>query len=522
MAQPRLTPRQKMINMMYLVLTALLALNVSKETLDVIAKVEKSLNQTIENFTSQNNLTYADFDQAYMINPTKVGPFKEQADLMRTQTQSLIDKITEYKWMIVRKADGEDARLDSIKSMEDLNIPAQLMITEKPIEFENWRISRGRELRNSIIAYREFLLSIVDPNDSVLIHSIQTNLEIIDPIGSSSETSRTWEQDNFEYLPLIGVITLMSKMQSDIRNAESDVLNYLYSGIDDESYKFNKLMSAVIPTTSTMVVEGSAYEANIFLAAVDSTQDPEIFVNNRRIPVKDGIGTWRTPTNIAGHYKWGGVINYKAPDGRTLSYPFEEEYDVIPPMLTVSPTKMNVFYMGLANPVEINVLGATPGSIRVDATNATIESVGGYEYEVQPHQDYGEAIIKVSAEFDGVRRQLQDKQFRLKPLPPPVAKIGGLSGGGITKPQLNAQSGVAAVLDDFLFDISYTVISFTLSVIKKGFTDDANSQSAFFTPEQKRLLASLNRGENFFVTNIVAVGPDMRERTLPSIIFTIQ
>ena len=83
---------------MYLVLTALLALNVSKETLDVIAKVEKSLNQTIENFTAQNNLRYAEFDQAYTINPQKVGPFKDQADLVRSSSQNLVDKITEYKW----------------------------------------------------------------------------------------------------------------------------------------------------------------------------------------------------------------------------------------------------------------------------------------------------------------------------------------------------------------------------------------------------------------------------------------
>ncbi|MCD6347573.1 MAG: gliding motility protein GldM, partial [Bacteroidales bacterium] len=379
MAHPKLTPRQKMINMMYLVLTALLALNVSQETLDVIAKVEKSLNHTIENFTSQSNLTYADFEQAYLINKSKVGPFKEKADQLRTITQGLIDKINQYKWNIVREADGKDAKLDSIKTLDNMNIPAQIMITEKPVGFDNKKISRATDLRYSINQYRDTLLSLLDTNDSILAHSIKTALEIKDIPGSGREPSRSWEQDNFEYLPLIGVITLMSKLQSDVRNAESDVLNYLYSGIDEESYKFNKLMSAVIPVTSTMVVEGSPYEAQIFLAAVDSTQDPEIFVNNRKISVKDGIGTWKT-TSTVGHHKWGGLINYLAPDGRTLSYDFEEEYDVIPPVLIVSPTKMNVFYMGLANPVEISVPGATPGSIRVSATNADIAPTGGYKY----------------------------------------------------------------------------------------------------------------------------------------------
>ncbi len=522
MAQIRLTPRQKMINMMYLVLTALLALNVSKETLDVITKVEKSLNQTIENFTSQNNLTYADFSQAYTINPSKVGPFKEKADLLKKETQSLIDKINQYKWEIVKEADGKSAKLDSIKNLDNVNVPAQIMLTNKPISFENKKICRATDLRNSINQYREKLISLVDPNDSVLIHSIETALEIKDIKSSGREPGRTWQQNNFEYLPLIGVITLMSKMQSDIRNAESDVLKYLYSGIDEESYKFNKLMAAVIPITSTMLVEGSPYEAKIFLAAVDSTQDPEIFVNNRKIEVKNGIGIWKAGTKKAGHYKWGGLINYKAPDGRILSYDFEEEYDVIPPVLIVSPTKMNVFYEGLPNPVEISVPGATPGSIRVNATNASIEHVKGYEYEVRPTKNYGEAIIKVSADFNGTRRQMPDKRFRLKPLPDPVAKIAGKSSGVISKAELLAQKGVMAVLEDFLFDLKYTITSFKVVIQQNTYTDFRESKNPYFTNEQKRLLGTLKTNDRFFIEDITAIGPDNRTRVLPNLVFKIK
>jgi gliding motility-associated protein GldM len=523
MAQQKLTPRQKMINMMYLVLTALLALNVSKETLDVIAKVEYSLNQTIENFVSQNNLTYADFEQAYMVNPEKVGPFKEKADQVRQQSQILVDKINEYKWAIVKEADGEDkARLDSIKNMEDVNVPAQIMLTEKPIDLDNKKISRATDLRNSINAYREFLLTIVDPNDSVLVQSIVTGLEIVDIQGTRNEPSRSWEQDNFEYLPLIGVITLMSKMQSDVRNAESDVLNYLYSGIDEESFKFNALMPVVIPKTSTMVVEGNPYEAEILLAAVDTTQDPSISVNGRAIQVKDGVGLWRTIGEKAGHYKWGGIIRYKAPDGRTLSYDFEEEYDVIPPVLIVSPTKMNVFYEGLANPIEVNVPGSTPGSVQIQVTNGNYRKVSEYSYEVMPTQNYGESIVKVSAEFNGQRRQMPDKRFRLKPVPPPIAKLAGKNSGSIEKSELTTQQGLTAVQDDFLFDIKYTVTRFTIVVTKGEFTDDRVSNSQRFTDEQKRLLSGLRRGDRFVIEDIYAEDPNGREIPLTSINFKIQ
>ena len=523
MAQQKLSPRQKMINMMYLVLTALLALNVSQETLDVIAKVEVGLNQTIENFVSHNNLTYSDFDQAYMVNPEKVGPFKEKAEQIRQESQSLVDKINQYKWLIVREADGKDAKLDSIKSMEDLNVPAQIMLTEKPIDYENKKIARATDLRNSIIAYRELLLTIVDPNDSVLIHSLETGLEIKDIEKSTrDEESKSWEQDNFEYLPLIGVITLMSKMQSDIRNAESDVLNYLYSGIDEESFKFNALMPVVIPLTSNMVVEGNPYEAQILLAAIDTTQNPVITVNGRQIDVKDGVGVWRTVPTKSGHFKWGGVLSYKAPDGRTLRYDYEEEYDVIPAIFNVSPTKMNVFYESLPNPILVTVPGADPGSTQVSVTNGNLRKISEFDYEVTPTQNYGESVVSVSASFEGVPKKMGDMRFRLRRVPPPIAKIAGKNGGSIQKNVLTTQQGLTAVQDDFLFDIKYTVTRFTIVVTKGEFTDDDEARSQMFTEKQKRLLAGLRKGDRFFIEDIYAEGPDGKEISLSGIIFKIQ
>lgn len=519
MAQLKLSPRQKMINMMYLVLTALLALNVSKETLDVIAKVEKSLNQTIENFTNQNNLIYADFSQANMVNPEKVGPFKDKADLVKIESQALIDKITKNKWLIVKEADGEDGKLDSIKSMEDVNVPAQIMLTEKPINFETKKISRGLDLRKSIDAYREFLINQLDSKDSVLIRSIESALELKDI--TTGDEKRSWEQDNFEYLPLIGVITLMSKMQSDIRNAESNVLTYLYSGIDEESFKFNDLMAAVIPTTSSTVVLGNPYEIDIFLAARDSTQDPEIFANNQRVTVKDGVGTWRTVPTRLGTHTVKGHLNYLAPDGRTLRYEYEKEFNVIPPVLIVSPTKMNVFYKGLDNPVLVNVPGADPGSIVVNVSNATSNKGEGYEYIIKPTQDYGESVVKVSAAFDGKRQQMPDQRFRLKRVPPPLAKIRGKNGGSISKSDLSITQGVSAVMDDFLFDIKFTITKFTVVITKNQFIEDEPAYDQYFTDKQRALFGNLKTGDRFFIEDIYADGPN-GEVPLTSIIFKIQ
>lgn len=522
MAQPRLTPRQRMINMMYLVLTALLALNVSRETLEVIARVDKSLNQSVESFASKNNLTYAAFENAYQLNKIKVGPFKVKADSVKEQSQKMIDKITEYKWAIVREADGEGASLDSIRNQDQLNIPAQIMLVEQ-IQVGDKRINRAKDLRNSLEEYRNFLLSEVGPNDSLLIASIRKSLTVTDPTPTTRDNGRTWEQDNFEYLPLIGVITLMTKMQSDVRNAESDVLNYLYSNIDAQSYKFNMLQAVVIPQTSKTVVLGSPYEANVILGAFDTTISPRITVGGSVIPYREGHGIYTVNTSKTGIFKWGGVINYTAPDGSNRTYGFEDEYEVIPPILISEPTKMNAFYKGPANPLMISAVGASAKDIKVDITNADIRQVGDFQYEVFPRKAEGTAILTVSALINGKVQTYPPKTYRLNRVPDPTPKVAGLNGGVIEKNRLQAQTGVVAELENFLFDMKFEVKSFKVTVSSSGnFVQDEPSNSALFTPKQKQLISGRKRGELVLIKDIIALGPDGINRPLNPIIFTIQ
>ncbi len=518
MAQAKLSPRQRMINMMYLVLTALLALNVSKETLDVIAKVDKGLIQTNQNFASKNEMTYAAFEKAYTVNPTKVKLWKEKADLLKERSQSVIDLINKFKWDIVREADGADARIDSIDNQDDLNTPAYIMLEEN---YENSNRKRGEILKDSIRSYEQFLHTIIDPSDTTLVKAIERSLQVLDIPATADEPSRSWQQDNFEYLPLIGVITLMTKMQSDIRNSESDVLNYLYTGIDEESFKFNQLIAAVIPG-SNKVIQGYPFEAHVFLSAIDTTQDPQILVNNREIPVVDGRGMYKIPTSRLGKHKWGGIIRYKGPDGRILSYPFENEYEVFPATLIVSPTKMNVFFQGLPNPVQISAIGASAENTTVSITNATIRRTDGFNYIVEPRQNYGEAIIKVSAVINGQRQNYPDQRFRLRRVPDPEARVADMAGGKIPKQRLVAQVGVGAVLEDFLFDYQFEVQRFSVTATVNNYTESEPSTSYRFTQKQKDLINKVPLNQVVVIENIFALGPDGEERDLSAIVFTIQ
>ncbi|MFA5815806.1 MAG: gliding motility protein GldM [Bacteroidales bacterium] len=522
MAQPRLTPRQRMINMMYLVLTALLALNVSRETLDVIARVNRSLNQSVESFASKNNLTYAAFDNAYQLNKVKVGPYKAKADSVKVRSQKMIDKITEYKWAIVREADGKKANLDSIKSQDQLNIPAQIMLVDQ-IQVGGQRMSRAKDLRNSIEQYGKFLLTEVGQDDSVLIGSIRKSLTVADPPPTSRDNGRTWEQDNFEYLPLIGVITLMTKMQSDVRNAESDVLNYLYKNIDAQSFKFNMLNAVVIPTTSRTVVQGNPYEADVLLAAFDTTINPTITVGGQTIPYREGHGIYTVNTSKPGIFKWGGIINYTAPDGSNKGYSFNDEYEVIPPVLISAPTKMNAFYKGVANPLMINAIGASAKDIKVEMTNADIRQVGDFQYEVSPRKAEGEAVLTVTAIINGRTQTYPPQRYRLYKVPDPTAKVGGKNGGKIEKNVLQVQTGVVAELADFLFDMKFEVKGFKVTVSSAGsFVQDEPSNNALFTENQKKLIKGRKLNDRVIINDIIAVGPDGITRQLSSITFTVQ
>ncbi len=519
MAQPKLTPRQRMINMMYLVLTALLALNVSKETLDVIAKVDKGLTQTNENFASKNELTYAAFEKASTIYPTKVAPWKVKADDLKEEAQAVIDLINKYKWDIVREVDGEDARIDSIQSSDDLNAPAFIMLEE---DYENTNQKRGEILKSSISDFREFLHTIIDSADTTLVNTIDKSLDVSDiPGGPDGNTSRSWQQDNFEYLPLIGVVTLMTKMQSDIRNAESDVLNYLYKGIDQESFTFNRLVPAISPI-SNRIIEGSEYVAAVTLSAVDTTQETEVLVNNRVLPVEDGKGMYTVSNPKVGTHSWGGIIRYKTPDGSINSYEFEDEFEVLPATLIISPTKMNVFFMGLENPVQISAIGATPENTRIKISNATFRRVDDFNYVVEPTQNYGEAVIKVSATIDGRVVTYKNQVYRLKRVPDPVAKVNSKSGGKISKEELAAQVGIGAVLEDFFFDYQFVVQRFTVTSTVNTFTEFEPSSSYKFTQKQKDLINKVPRNQRVFIENIYALGNDGEERELLPIIFTIQ
>jgi len=531
MAHEKLSPRQKMIGMMYLVLTAMLALNVSKEAVEAFKKVDKGLTLTVANYALKNNLIYEEFDRAAAENPEKAGKYKteayqvkERADEAFNFLQGLkIEIITETEGPETMAVNGNEVDIEAVKRIDDTNVPSQILIgaNEK---------GKATNLKAVLNEYRDFLISTLDGKNPAAEDALRKSLNTDDGEDPDGQPS-PWENETFQTLPLVAVITILSKFQVDVRNAETEVLNYLYTQIDASSFKFNRLVPIVMPN-SNYIQAGSDYEASVFISAVDTTQVPEIKVGDAILPLDEtGKGLYKVRTSSVGPKRWGGVIALKAPDGTIIDYPFDASYVVGEPNVIVSPTAMNIMYMGIPNPIDISVPGADPDKIRIRVVNGTfttekVKNSAGQNFKgswaVKPNQVGLNVQVIVTADVNGKPTTYKPYDFRVKAIPKPVAVFGTKSFGSIAKNTAAAQQGVYANMPDFDFDLRYTITGFSvLYSDSRGDFVEASTTSNL-TQKQKDLIGRLVRGKNLIIKDIFAKGPDGRTSELAPVILKIE
>ena len=523
MAHGKETPRQKMIGMLYLVLMALLALNVSKDVLDAFILVDEGLTKTTTNFYAKNQSLYGSFDEAYQLNPLKVEEWIGKAKEVREKSQELYDFMQESKKEIVIKAEGENTQavvgdqvdIRYVNAKDNNNVPGEIMILNK----------KGTELREKIKNYREFLVSLVDDkeNYAAIVASIESGLDTADPPPDKKGVAHPWESLYFEHLPLASVITILSKMQSDVRNAESEMVNFLLSQIDAGSFKFNKIEPVVI-ANSDYVFRGQEYKARVYLAAFDSTRDPEILVGGQKLSIENGKGIFTGNTSTTGVKQWSGVIRLLGDDGTAIVREFKHEYQVAEASAVVSPTKMNVFYRSVKNPVSVSVSGVPKENLQVEITKGRISRVPAGDWEVVPGPGADNEIVsvRVFATIDKARRFMGSSDFRVKNVPDPVAEVAGRSQGVIGLGELTSAGGVKAELKNFDFDLDFSITEFTVSaVLSGGFTRTERSDNDRFTRAQLDIVSQLRSGQRITFENVKAIGPDGITRTLNSIVLRI-
>ena len=499
----RMSPRQKMINLMYIVLTAMLALNVSSDVLNGFTLVEDGLKRTNSNVSDRNAALYMQLEEFTRQNPQKGKPWLDKAADVRRQTLSLYEYIDSLKLAIVREADGVDGKVDNILNQDNLEASSKVMVT----------YGNGAKLERRLAAYRKYIAAyIADPKKQA---AIQKALATEPVLQKGSMIKVPWVSGMFENMPVVASVTLLSKLQNDLLFAEGEALQTLVASVDAGDVRVNKLDAFVIPN-SKLVMRGGKYSADIVLAAVDTTQRPAIFVNGRQLPAN--TRTYEFMAGQTGTFTYSGYLDVTRGDGTTSRYPFQSDYTVIEPTATVSATMMNVLYAGINNPISISVPGVAQNAVSATMTNGSLTRSGDH-WNAHPTRVGAECVITVTATLEGRSQTVSTSTFRVRKLPDPTAYIAYKDSKGnenhykgskpFAKSLLLAANGLDAAIDDDLLNVHYSVVDFeTIVFDSMGNAMPEKSAGSRFSERQKTSFRRLSRGKRFYITRIRAKGPD--------------
>lgn len=501
-----ISPRQKMINLMYVVLMAMLALNVSNDVLKGFVLVGDSLDRTIGNAEKENRAIYEDLATQLQANPTKVRPWHDKAQQLRAASDSLCNEAERFKWAIAREVDGADGNPRQLENKEDLEAAATIMLN--PVS------QRGKKLFAHINRYRNFVLSFVSDKRQQAI--IASNLSTDIP-SSPDNLGKNWQEYMFESMPSIAAITMLSKLQSDVRKAESEVLHTLMSNIDVKDIRVNELNAYVLPEATTLF-PGDEFKSRIFMAAVDTTQRPEIYVNGRPI---HGDGRYNFRVGAPGEYNFSGYITMPNAAGEMIRRQFTQKYQVIaPPMgATVAADLMNVLYAGYDNPISVSASGLNADKISLTMSGGTLTAKGNGKYVARPAKVGQEVSFTVTGNVNGKSQTMGAFAFKVRKLPDPSAfiQLGDdmFRGGKVAKGSIVGAQRLGAAIDDGLLNIPFRVLSFECVFFDRmGNVLPRRSEGPNFTDDQRSMIRDLSRGRRFYISSVRAVGPDGIERTL--------
>ena len=519
------TPRQRMIGMMYLVLTALLALNVSVEIINAFVTVNESMETTNANFGKKIEGSYAGFEKALKGSPDKVKPYYDKAMLAKKYTKELVDYINGLKYQLISETEDisiEEAKklnIKEIKRKDNYDTPTTFFIGDS----QDGSAGKSKELKDKIVDYRKKMLELIDPKYKPILDKslgLKTDENYFDKDGQK----QNWEMHNFYHTIIVAAVTILNKTVAEVLNAEFDIVNQLYSDVSAEDFKFDKIDAKVIPS-SNFVLLGDQYQAEIFVAAYDTKSQISAEINGATVQGDSGKIVYKVPATAEGLKKYTGKINVQTTFG-TKQYSFENEYIVAKPSATVSADKMNVFYIGVDNPVTVSVPGIATEKVKPVITGGTMKPTGAGKYivRVENVKPGSKATISINAEFEGKTKPMGKAEFRVKRVPDPLASVGGINEGFIDKGLFAAAGGVIAKMpQDFDFELSFPVTSFTMQTMKGiDLTPKLISRGNKFSDDMINLIKNSKRGQKFWFENVVAKAPGGENRKLTSIILTIK
>lgn len=520
------TPRQKMIGMMYLVLTALLALNVSKEILNAFVIVEDGLNKTNENFDGKNGVLYSKFEKAMADNKVKTEPWYKKAKTIQKRSTELCKMVDDLEAELYKDVQGlpsievaDTFQLKQLDSKDNYDAPTRILLGATPEE--PGADAKIVPFKEELIKFRKELIDIVPAKEKA---NLKIGLNTDDVYSVNDEKMVHWEYNNFDHTTMAATMCILAGIKNDIKNAESDVVGLLLKAITAEDFSFDEVEAKVVPN-SNYVIAGEEFQADIFVSAHSSTQAPEILIGQldtsnvkmpkvigtpEKVEVVAGVGKFKRATGGEGLQNYAGVINVKGPDGAIKAYSFSGDYMVARPSMAISPTKMNVFYIGVENPVDISVAGAAPTDVvaTMSGGGGSIINKGQGHYIVKVASG-NECSVNVSIKTKTGSKSMGSMKFRVKKVPSPQASYAGVTGDGkVSKGELMNAGGVIPKLEDFVFDLKFPVVSWNMSIFVNGVYADYTAQGASATGQMKEILGRVKPGQKVLIEEVKVQAPD--------------
>ena len=511
-------PRQKMINMMYLVLTALLALNVSAEILNAFKTVDRSLMIASGVAEQKNEEIFKSF-KAKLEDPTS----REKAAIWEPKAQQA-KKISDDLYNYIEGLKQELKKESGLKIVDgkeefkedDLDAGTRLLV-----QFAPEGKGKGKELFEKLKAYKEQLLSI-DPEMKKEIE-VGLPLDLTIPPTTSDAGKNDWAYAYFHMTPSIAAITIMSKFQNDVRNSESKAVEFCHKQIGQVEIIYDQFQ-AFAGTNTQYLMPGEELVITAGIGAFSKAAQPSISIDGANVPLNtEGTAEYKTRVGGSGAGIKRVRISYAKPDGTTAVVEKEIKYTVgIPAGLTVSTDKTRVFYKGLENPLSVTGGGGDEKvNVSIEGAGASLRKVGPGQYIVSCTQ-LGSVTVVAN---DG--KNIQRIAIPVKRVPDPIVIVGGSAGGAMPANVFRVQSGAIAELRDFVFEgVAYKVMSFMLICTGKGFDEpefaEVNSAS-FKDASAQTLIKRCQAGTTVTIGEIKVLEPGGGSRKLDqNITFILQ
>jgi len=500
-------PRQLMINLMYLVLTALLALNVSAEVMNAFFSLDKGMKESRDIVEKNNGSLTTAIEKAAQDYPSpQAEDYKARAIRSNQIVNDFVVYVQGIRDNLFAKAGGPNPKVPGQpRDIRNKDITTKMFVND----------GLGNEIQEKIKELRTQLSGIVD-NDALTVASLPLSVEEL-PAGTKA---KSWSEFKFKQMPVAAVFPLLGKIQSDAKNSATAVLNYCATKVQGTDLKFDKFIPGVAPKKNYVIL-GEEFEAEVFLSAFSSkTDNVSINVNGNNVALKDGIGTYKTKPSNVGEQKYSVSINIKNPTtGTTETVKKEFSYEVGQRSIAVQLDKMNVFYIGVENPISVSAAGVSSNDVKVSASGVNVANKGGGHFIVTASTP-GESILTVSA--PGVSQRFT---YRVKRIPDPTPLLGAKHRSkAMANGEFRAQGGIATVLENFDFDAKCDVAGFEVTWLPKR-QDPISKQNsgARWNGDVQDWISKAKPGDAYFFDDIKCKCPgDAAARNLGGLAFKIR